>query len=208
MPSTAPSTSSQLPSPEPRQFVARSTAVPVAFDAMVFKTVPYTHPDAPALMALGEYLRARYTHKEIREKGGAYGGFASANREDGTFVFASYRDPHIKRTFDVFEGVNTFMDQPIEADALKEAILAACADVDPLTSPDTKGRTRFFNDLAGYTLERRAEFKKRLLALSADDLRRVAKTHLQNGAKAVVSSEEKLLEANAELGGVLQIEGV
>ncbi len=208
MPNAALSTSSALPNPSPRQFVARSTAVPVAFDAVVFKTVPYVHPDAPALLALGEYLRARYTHKEIREKGGAYGGFASANREDGTFVFASYRDPHIKRTFEVFDNVNAFMNQPIEADALKEAILAACADVDPLTSPDTKGRARFFNDLAGYTLERRAEFKKRLLNLKADDLRRVAKTYLQDGAKAVVSSEEKLLEANAEMGGVMQIEAV
>ncbi|MGL5004001.1 MAG: insulinase family protein, partial [Casimicrobium sp.] len=64
MPSAAPSSSSVLPNPAPHQFVGRSTAVPVAFDAMVFNTVPYTHPDAPALLALGEYLRARYTHKE------------------------------------------------------------------------------------------------------------------------------------------------
>ncbi|NJK44887.1 MAG: hypothetical protein HC933_11885 [Pleurocapsa sp. SU_196_0] len=106
--------------PAPRQPQARSVAVPVAFDALVFRTVPYTHPDAPVLMALSEYLRARYLHKEIREKGGAYGGFAAAMREDGVFALLSYRDPHIKRTLEVFDGAARFLEQPIDADALKE----------------------------------------------------------------------------------------
>jgi hypothetical protein len=194
--------------PAPKHPQARSAAVPVAFDALVFRTVPYTHPDAPVLLALSEYLRARYLHKEIREKGGAYGGFAAASREDGIFALLSYRDPHIKRTFEVFDGVHAFLEQPIDADALKEAILAACADVDPLSSPDTKGRSRFYNDLAGYTLERRAEFKRRLLAVTADDLRRVAATHLRDGARAVVSSEEKIAEANAAMGDVFAVEAV
>jgi presequence protease len=192
----------------PRQPQARSVAVPVAFDALVFRTVPYTHPDAPVLLALGEYLRARYLHKEIREKGGAYGGFASASREDGTFALLSYRDPHIKRTFDVYESAVPFLEQPVDADALKEAILAACADVDPLTSPDTKGRTRFYNDLAGYTLERRAEFKRRLLAVTEADLRRVARDYLKDGAMAVVSNEDKIAEANAQMGNVFAVEAV
>lgn len=194
--------------PAPRQAQARTAAVPVAFDALVFKTVPYTHADAPVLLALSEYLRARYLHKEIREKGGAYGGFAAAQREDGVFALLSYRDPHIKRTFDVYAGVTAFLEQPIDADALKEAVLAACADVDPLSSPDTKGRGRFFNDLAGYTLERRAEFKRRLLAVTAADLRRVAQTYLKDGAMAVISSEEKIAEANAQMGGVFAVEAV
>ena len=194
--------------PAPRQPQARTAAVPVAFDALVFKTVPYTHADAPVLLALSEYLRARYLHKEIREKGGAYGGFAVSQREDGVFALLSYRDPHIKRTFDVFTGVNAFLEQTIDSDALKEAVLAACADVDPLSSPDTKGRGRFFNDLAGYTLERRAEFKRRLLAVTAADLRRVAQTYLQNGASAVISSEEKIAEANAQMGSMFAVEAV
>jgi presequence protease len=203
----APVEASSYP-PAPRQPQARSVAVPVAFDAMVFKTVPYTHPDAPVLMALAEYLRARFLHKEIREKGGAYGGFAAAMREDGVFALLSYRDPHIKRTLEVFEGAARFLEQPIDADALKEAVLAACADVDPLSSPDTKGRSRFFNDLAGYTLERRAEFKRRLLTVTADDLRRVGSAYLRDGAMAVISNEDKIREANAQLENAFTVEAV
>jgi Zn-dependent M16 (insulinase) family peptidase len=208
LPSDAPSSRAPEYTPAPAHPQARSAAVPVAFDAEVFKTVPYTHADAPVLMALGEYLRARYLHKEIREKGGAYGGFAAVQREEGIFALLSYRDPHIKRTFEVFDGVAAFLEQPIDADALKEAILAACADVDPLSSPDTKGRSRFYNDLLGYTLERRAEFKRRLLQVTAEDLRRVASTYLKDGARAVVSSEEKIAEANAAMGGVFAVEAV
>jgi hypothetical protein len=205
--SGAPQASSSY-APASQRPQARSVAVPVAFDALVFRTVPYTHPDAPVMMALGEYLRARYLHKEIREKGGAYGGFAVASREDGIFALLSYRDPHIKRTFDVYDAISTFLEQPVEADALKEAVLAACADVDPLGSPDTKGRTRFYNDLAGYTLERRAEFKRRLLAVTEDDLRRVARAYLKDGARAVVSNEDKIAEANAQMGNVFAVEAV
>ncbi len=208
LPADAPVDHGTAYAPAPRQAQARTAAVPVAYDALVFQTVPYTHPDAPALMALGEFLRSRYLHKEIREKGGAYGGFAAVMREDGVFALLSYRDPHIQRTFEVYAGVQDFMAHPIDADALKEAVLAACADVDPLSSPDTKGRSRFYNDLAGYTLERRAEFKRRLLTTTADDLRRVAGVYLRDGALAVVSNEEKIAEANAQMGGIFAVEAI
>jgi presequence protease len=208
LPAFAPSSSSELPDIHPRQARAVSVATPVAYDVALFTTVPFVHPDAPKFMALSEYLRNRYLHKEIREKGGAYGGFAGANREDGTFALISYRDPHIKRTFDIFDGINDFMAQPFEKDALKESILAACADLDPLGSPDTKGRSRFFNDLSGYTLEARATFKKRLLETSEDDLRRIAKAYLQNPRIAVVSSQEKIDQANALMNGIFNSEAV
>ncbi len=208
LPQHTPSTSSDLPEMHPRQARAISTATPVAYDVAVYNTVPFTHPDAPKFMALSEYLRSRYLHKEIREKGGAYGGFAGASREDGTFALLSYRDPHIKRTFDIFAGVQEFMAQPFEKDALKEAILAACADLDPLGSPDTKGRSRFFNDLGGYTLELRAKFKQNLLETTEADLRRIAKEYLQNPSLAVVSSQEKLEEANGLMNSIFSIEAV
>lgn len=186
---------------------ARTTAVPVAYDALVMPTVPYTHPDAPVLMALAEYLKSRYTHPEVREKGGAYGGFATTDRETGSFAMISYRDPHIVRTFGVFKEAARFvLEQPIDAGAVKEAVLSACGTVDPLTSPDSKGRSRFFNDASGFTLEKRMTFKKRLLQVTADDLRRVAQTYLTTeGAMAVISNDEKIAQANLEMGNVFEV---
>ena len=66
----------------------------------------------------------------------------------------------------------------IDAEALKEAILGACGDVDPLESPDIKGRREAINKLTGFTRSEREKFKQRLLKTTADDLRRVAKTYL------------------------------
>ena len=42
---------------------------------------------------LADLMTSRFLHKEIREKGGAYGAFANYNAADGVFSMASYRDP-------------------------------------------------------------------------------------------------------------------
>ena len=69
-------------------------------------------------------------------------------------------------------------------EALKEAILGACGDVDPLESPDIKGRREATNRVTGFTREARELFKQRLLQVTADDLRRVTGSYLL-GAPAV-----------------------
>jgi hypothetical protein len=145
----------------------------------IFKTVRYTNPDSPALLVLANYLRDTFLHRELREKGGAYGGFAQAGIGSATFYFGSYRDPNIVRTYEVYDrAVKWVAGEPIDPEALKEAILGACGDVDPLESPDIKGRREATNRLTGFTREERERFKQRLLAVTADDLRRVASAYL------------------------------
>jgi len=164
---------------------ARTAPLPVAFNVRTFKTVRYQHPDAPVLLVLANYLRDTFLHRELREKGGAYGAYAQANTGGGTFYLASYRDPNIIRTYDTFDRAVTWVtDGEIDPEALKEAILGACGDVDPLESPDIKGRREAINRLTGFTRAEREKFKQRLLKATADDLRRVAKTYL-NAAKPI-----------------------
>jgi Zn-dependent M16 (insulinase) family peptidase len=66
-----------------------STSSAVSFVALTFVTVRMTHADAPALAVISKILRSMYLHREIREKGGAYGGFAIYSPEDGLFCFCS-----------------------------------------------------------------------------------------------------------------------
>ncbi len=168
------------PAPE-----ARTAPVPVAFNVRFFKTVRYTDPDSPVMLVLANYLRDTFLHRELREKGGAYGGFAQAGVGSGTFYFGSYRDPNITRTYDVFDqAVRWVLDGDIDSEAVKEAILGACGDVDPLESPDIKGRREATNRATGFTREARERFKQRLLKVGADDLRRVTRAYLM-GAPAV-----------------------
>lgn len=189
--------------PAPGDHSARTTSVPVAYTAKTFPTVGYTHPDAPYLLVLGEFLRANYIHREIREKGGAYGGRSSSSAEDGYFAFGSYRDPHISRTFKVFEEAVEFVAAGgFDPEDVKEAVLSVCSHIDPLESPDTKGRRQFFDDIYGYTRIVRERFKRAVLATGEEDLVKVAKTYLthENYSLAVISSAEKVSEANKELG--------
>lgn len=190
---------------------ARTTAVPVAFNAKAYKTVGLIHPDAPALMVLAKLLDSKFLHREIREKGGAYGAAAVTDREEGSFAFVTYRDPHVVRSFRTFdEAVRFAIESEIDPVDLKEAILESCRDVDPLLSPDTKGRLRFFSDLTGYTLDLKARFKQGLLEVSAKDLERVAATYLVGGeaAMAVISNPDKIREANEEMGGIFEVSAI
>ncbi len=165
------------PAPE-----ARTAPVPVAFNVRIFKTIRYVHEDAPALLVLANYLRDTFLHRELREKGGAYGGYAQAGIASGTFYFGSFRDPNITRTYEVFDqAVRWVVDGEIDGEQLKEAILGACGDVDPLESPDIKGRREATNRATGFTRAARERFKQRLLQVSAADLKRVAAAYLGAG---------------------------
>jgi len=180
---------------------ARSAPVPVAFNVRSFKTVRYTHPDAPVLLVLANYLRDNFIHRELREKGGAYGGYVQAGVGAGVFYFGSYRDPNIVRTYSTFDQAARWMvEEPVEAEPLKEAILGACGDVDPLESPDIKGRREAVNRLTGFTREERERFKQRMLTVTGDDLKRVAARYLVEGraAQATVAGAELIEAARKE----------
>jgi Zn-dependent M16 (insulinase) family peptidase len=196
--------------PKPLEFApeARTAPVPVAFNVRIFKTVRYTHPDAAALLVLANYLRDTFLHRELREKGGAYGGYAQAGIGSGTFYFGSYRDPNIVRTYDVYDqAVKWVTDGKIEVEALKEAILGACGDVDPLESPDIKGRREATNRITGFTREERERFKQRLLHVTEDDLRRVARAYLTvaHPVQATVAGPELVEAARKERPGLFDV---
>ena len=187
---------------------ARTAALQVAFNVRGFKTVRYTHPDAPGLLVLANYLRDTFLHRELREKGGAYGAIAQASIGGGTFYMASYRDPNVTRTYDTFDRAITWLiEGEVDGEALKEAILGACGDVDPLESPDIKGRREATNRLTGFTRVERERFKQRLLAVSAADLRRIAATYLLRGhhVQTTVAGPELVEAAIKERPGLFEV---
>ena len=187
---------------------ARVAPVPVAYNVRIFKTVRYTHPDSAALLVLSNYVRDTFLHRELREKGGAYGGYAQAGVANGTFYFGSYRDPNIVRTYDVFDqAVKWVVDGEIEAEPLKEAILSACGDVDPLESPDIRGRREATNRATGFTREARERFKQRLLEVTAEDLKRVTNTYLLGtpAFQTTVAGADLIEAARKERPGLFEL---
>lgn len=192
-----------LPEALPREGWSTSSAV--SFVASVFKTVRMDHPDAPALGVISKMLRSMFLHREIREKGGAYGGFAGYQPENGLFYFGSYRDPHIINTLNVYDAAAEFITGGDYTDEnIKEAILQVCADIDRPDPPGPAAAKAFHRRLIHLSDETRRQFKKRLIELDRETVLETARTYFGpergSGAVAVISSETALKEANERLG--------
>ena len=180
------------------------TSTAVSFVAQTFETVRITHADAPALAVISKLLRSMYLHREIREKGGAYGGFAVYSPEDGLFCFGSYRDPHIVETLKVYDAAAGFIRSGnYSAEDVKEAILQLCSEIDKPDPPGPAARKAFHRKIVSLSDEIRSQFKTRLLTVTRRNVKKVAEKYFDiqsaRRAIAVVSNAEKLKEANQKM---------
>lgn len=187
-----------------------STSSAVSFVAQAFPTVGMEHEDAPALAVIGKLLRSLYLHREIREKGGAYGGFSLYNPEDGIFWMASYRDPHIVATLKAYRDAADFIARGVYSEQdIDEAVLQVCSEIDRPDPPGPKARKAFYRRLISLSDEARRRFKRRLLELEHRQVLQAAERYFQDGpqssAVAVISGDEQLQEANAKLAEPLAL---
>ncbi len=191
-----------------------ATSVPVNYVARVYPGVVYTDPDTAPLMVLTRLLRAGYLHREIREKGGAYGGMASYDAEGGLLSLLSYRDPHLARTLGIFDAAAVWAAAgEFSSEDIDQAILAVFSDLDRPVSPGSRGSREFANLRQGLRPDLRQQLRERILAVDRPQLMAAAQTYLVSGrsqsAVAVVGGEEALRQANLELGGEgLQVERI
>ena len=171
------------------------------------------HEDSPALTVISKMLRSLYLHREIREKGGAYGGFSLYNPEDGMFCLASYRDPHIVSTLDVFKKAADFIRSDHYGDEdINEAILQVCSEIDKPDPPGPAARKAFYRKIISLTDDARQRFKQRLLSLDLDQVLAVACKYFDSNqekhAVAVISGEPRLNSANEKLERPLKLQRI
>ena len=178
----------------------------VQFCAAAYPAVEVTHPDAAPLMVLAAYLRNGFLHSAIREKGGAYGGGASYDGNACSFRFYSYRDPRLAETFKDFEAsIQWLLNSEHKPHQLEEAILGLVASMDKPGSPAGEAISACYALLHARTPAVRKQLRTRLLAVTLDDLKRVAEQYLvqQTPVKAVVAPVAKR-DALIELGFNIQ----
>ncbi len=187
------------------------TSVPVAYVAQVFPTVSYTHPDAPTLAVLSRLLRAGYLHREIRERGGAYGGFVSNDPMNGILAMVSYRDPHIARTLGVFRDASEWAASGrYDANDIKEAVLSCFSELDRPHSPAGRAYREFNCREQNLTREIRQAFREGVLSCSHEALVNASRRYLLDGwpqaSVAIVSGEDLLHAEREKISAPLQIE--
>ena len=77
--------------------------------------------------------------KNIRVLGGAYGCMSGFSK-NGDSYFATYRDPHLSRSIDVFKEASDYL-KNFEADerTVTQFVIGAVSDLDTPKTPATKG---------------------------------------------------------------------
>lgn len=169
-------------------------ATNVYHNAAAYPVVPADHPDTAALMVLAPYLRNGYLHSAIRERGGAYGGGAGYDANACAFKFFSYRDPHCAETFEHFEqSVNWLLNEPQKPEQLEEAILGIVSGMDKPGSPAGEAVKSCFSDLHNRGEAWQQKMRGNILAVTLEDLQRVATTYLKDkpSSKAVLAPYDK-----------------
>lgn len=159
----------------------------VNFVAQSFPAVRYTHKDFAPLNVLATLMSRKFLHREIREKGGAYG--SGALNSPGVFSFFSYRDPQSVNTLDVYKRcVEWAVTGELSKEDVEEAKLGVFQKNDKPVPPGSRGQTRFVYDISD---DMRQTNRDRLFNVTEEDIRRVASQYL---------SEEKCSNGVAILG--------
>lgn len=183
----------------PKVKIQKGLAISTQVSSSVFvrETAKIDSPDAPALFALSKFLQGEYLHKEIREKGGAYGAYCRYDYLSGFLSFLSYRDPFIKPTLETYLRSREFVQAfSFTEENIQQVILQACSEIDRPLSPRVEAERHFLWREIGLAADWRERFKQEILAVKASDLKRVARKYLSADIKdysvVVVSSEDRL----------------
>ncbi|KAH9267269.1 hypothetical protein BASA84_000751 [Batrachochytrium salamandrivorans] len=168
----------------------------INFTARSFSTVPYSHPDAAALKILASLMSTHFLHRELREKGGAYGGGAQYNALDGVLSFMTYRDPPgAQRTLATYsKSIDWACDitQHVGASDLEQAKLEAFRNMDKPVDAAGEGLTLF---QYGLELSPLQAHRDALFAVTLQDVEQVAKKYLQTSSATCVIGEKLPFES-------------
>ena len=159
-----------------------------------------------ALQILKVILSYDYLWQNIRVKGGAYGCMSSFNRI-GEGYFVSYRDPHLARTLNVYDGVVDYLKNfTVSERDMTKYIIGTMSNVDQPMTPVTKGERSMNLYMNKVSAEMIREERNQILDATQDDIRalyRVAEAVLKADQICVIGGEE-MIEENKELFGTVK----
>ena len=119
-------------------------------------------------------MRYEYLWFNVRVQGGAYGCMCSASAS-GDCNFVSYRDPNLRRTVEVFEGIPEFLEN-FDADEreMTKYVIGTMSSVDTPLSPSLKGVRDMNAYLSGTDYEDIQKARNEIIDCSVSDIRAIA----------------------------------
>ena len=127
-----------------------------------------------ALSVLQVIFSYDYLWLNVRVQGGAYGAMCSFNRT-GESYFTSYRDPNLKRTYDVYRGAAEYVKNFSVSDRdMLKYIIGAIAKLDMPLTPSGEGSYCFTCYLLGIDDEQLQRDRDEILACDENAIRALA----------------------------------
>ena len=149
------------------------------------------------LLVLSNILRTGYLWNNVRVQGGAYGGGLTADM-NGVFSLWSFRDPHLKRTVEVYAGIADHLEKlELSEEELTKALIATIGSLDKPLTPSEKGSRVIGMMLSGITQEDIQQERDEILSTNLDDLRAFApmfRKGMEQNNITVFGNEAKLAE--------------
>ena len=171
--------------PNPVSSRAYIISSPVAFSAYGLHTENINDSLSSALSISTQIIENTYLHKKIREQGGAYGSGVSYNHLSGNYILHSYRDPHIKRSFEVFkQSFEDIYSKSINEQDLVDAKMTLLQDIDAPVSPGSRAELSYSFMKQGYTQQIRSMHRNGILNVSKEQLKQAAE-YLLSSAEGV-----------------------
>jgi hypothetical protein len=164
----------QRPAAGTRSVYVGAFAAPTHCVARCAPSVGSAHQDAAALSVLAQLVSANFLHREVREKGGAYGAGMGAG--NGWLSLSSYYDPDCVSTLGAFDGAvewacrGAYDDREVE-----EAKLAIFSDLSSPVTPASVGGSVF---ALGVSDALRQAKRDQYFNVSREDLSRVAHRYM------------------------------
>lgn len=154
-----------------------------------------------ALQILKVILSYDYLWQNIRVKGGAYGCMSNFNRI-GEGYLISYRDPNLKKTMEVYEGVVDYLKNFNVSDwDMNKFIIGTISNIDRPMTPSAKGSRSMNLYMNRVTEEMIRTERAQILDADQADIRALAEVleaMLKEHSLCVIGSEEKV-EENKEM---------
>ena len=154
-----------------------------------------------AMKVLRTIMSYEYLWTNIRVIGGAYGCSGSFLRTGDT-LFASYRDPQLKKTLEVYEGIPEYLEGfTVDERDMTKYVIGTVSDMDTPMGANAKG-SRSMNALLGnLTLQQLQMERDQVLSASQEDIRALAaqaRAALKQGYICVLGNEDRI-EAERDL---------
>ena len=161
------------------------------------------------MQVYSRYLNNNYMTPKLREQAGAYGGGASFS-SNGLFRMSTYRDPNLKKSYEIFDGAVDFMkNEKLTKEKLKPAILGSLKPYYRDKSIYAKVGTMTWLYLTDQTWADYMEIKKEILNTTPEQINKISEVlskALPDSKKGVAGNAQKLKAEAKFLNNVLSIQ--